>query len=209
MENVDFTNFDFSKVKSISNIFNDCINLKKINISMINALNLINASFAFSGCISLENIFLPDEMILLESTEYMFKGCSNLTSINLEFLKGSSNLKTFEGMFAFCKTLKEINFPNLKGDSLTEMSYMFYGCDKLEIANFEGIKAKNIFSMESMFYGCKNLTYLNINYFDTTKIMNYKYIFVGVQEKHVKVEYDPDKTNKFLENEIKRIRKEY
>ena len=44
--------------------------LNQLNISKGNAHMLTNASNAFSGCESLEDVILPNGMVLLKSTEY-------------------------------------------------------------------------------------------------------------------------------------------
>ena len=173
---------------------------------MTEAVNLIDASFAFSDCISLENVILPNEMILLQSTENMFANCSSLTSINLGFLRGASNLENCVGMFKSCSNLIEIDLPNIniRENVKINLSNMFRGCVNLIIANFEGVKANHIWLMNSMFNGCKNLTYLNIYNLDTRSVISCFNIFKGI-EKKVEVDYDPGKTGQSLEEEIQKI----
>ena len=170
---------------------------------MNNAGNLINASFAFSGCKSLENIELSGEMISLELAENMFEGCYELTSMNIGFLKGSTKLKNLFGIFKSCFNLLEINFPSISAYYLRDFSYMFYECSNLKSANLKGIDAERITNMDRMFYNCKNLTNINIYYLDTRNILSFDYIFEGV--KNVTVEYNPDITDIALQREIKKI----
>ena len=187
-------------------MFYGCIELENIDFSINNESTLFNASFAFSGCISLKNVILPDRMIYLESTNNMFEGCSNLTSINLEFLKGASHLSTFSGMFKGCSNLREINFPEIGTNLVMDMSEMFSGCNNLIISNLEELRIEKILDMSAMFSGCKNLKYLNIYNIDTRNIASFDEIFKDVNE-NVTIVYNPNITDISLINEIENISK--
>ena len=110
---------------------------------MTNTTNLIDASFAFSNCISLENINLLKELFYLKFTENMFENCIKLTSINLDYLRGDTSLNVTRGMFKGCTSLIEIIFPNINAIEILDISEMFMGCTNLISINFEELKINN------------------------------------------------------------------
>ena len=187
-------------------MFYNCTKLKSIKISMYESL-LIDASFAFSNCISLENVLLKGRLFNIESTENMFENCFNLTSINLIFLKNNLHLKVARGMFKGCFNLLEINFPDVSQlifDLSLDLSSMFMGCTNLKNVTFG--KINSIGFMESMFYDCKNLAYLNIYDLYTKNTLTFDYIFEGI-EKKIEIEYDFEKTGPDLQLEINKNKK--
>ena len=179
--------------------------MEEVNISMINAENLIYADFAFSGCKSLKNVYLPDKMSHLKSTKNMFEDCSNLKTIDLEFLRMSPKLNDFNSMFKGCSNLTEVNFPNIEIQTIfLSMANMFSECSNLKNVNMKGLIIPQIMYMESMFSGCKNLQRINIYNLNTFFVIAVNFIFEGV-EKKVEVEYNPKITGLKLQEEIKKI----
>jgi hypothetical protein len=96
-----------------ANAFSNCFNLKNVIING-NNLFLIN-SYAFGGCIALENINLPNSVRIISSRA--FSDCYQLTSFNI-----SSNV-IFIGERVFERNKKIINFnvdpnnPNYSSDA--------------------------------------------------------------------------------------------
>ena len=79
----------------------------------------------FSHCSSLKYLTLPNYMPLIETTDFMFDYCLNLSSINLSFFQSATKLKSMEKIFSNCISLTKIDFPNLKTKELTDISGMF------------------------------------------------------------------------------------
>ena len=69
----------------------------------------------------------------------MFRGCSNLTSLDVS---------TF-------------NTTNVR-----DMTEMFNGCGSLTSLNLSSFNTSNVILMGNMFYGCSSLTNLNLSNFD-------------------------------------------
>ena len=77
------------------------------------------ASQAFISCKNLENITIPDSMVIIGSDAFEY--CYKLTNINIP-----NNVKTIgEGAFVYCESLASINLPN----SIAEIGEeAFYRC---------------------------------------------------------------------------------
>ena len=170
--------------------------------------DLIDASFAFLNCDSLESIILPNQMKSLESTNNMFQNCINLTYINLEFLKGASDWKSSISMFEGCISLNEIIFPFKYVDELKNTSRMFFGCSNLKSLNLEKLNTGSIICLDYMFSGCINLIYLNIYNLDTSENPDCYHIFEGVS-KNIIIKYDRFKTGVNFQQEIDKLYFEY
>ena len=86
------------------------------------------------------------------------------------------------------------------------MDEMFYGCTNLKRVNFLYFNTDRIKSIERMFYDCTSLNFLNITSFEIPyNDINYKDVFEGVPQKHVKVIYIKDNLFDELETEIESI----
>ena len=143
-------------------------------------------------------------MEFISNTDEMFSYCSNLTSINLNFLEESFQWRYAYGMFYNCKSLKEIVFPIVKADHLYNTTQMFSGCTNLSHIDLSGLYTREIIDIHSMFENCINLIFLNIIHFDTSNLYFYEKVFYGFTNK-IKIIYDPFITNRGFESEIRKI----
>ncbi len=79
---------------------------KMLTSASFQALTTINTSNIFSGCISLNNVSLPN---LTELSSTTFFNCSNLSTLDLPELTTITGNSTFEG----CSNLSNISLPKL------------------------------------------------------------------------------------------------
>ena len=107
---------DLSLIKNIENMhtenmttmlemFRDCSNLTKVDVSGFETSNVL-------------------------STKSMFKGCGQLTELNLNNFD-MSNVTDMSYMFSGCNKLQELNISNFNLISCTTTSDMFVNCNKL------------------------------------------------------------------------------
>ena len=195
--NADFSQLITKNVKSMSNLFKDCINLN--NVTFDNETpNLENMSFMFYNCSSLEEVHLNIDTSKVKQMDYMFFNSSKLTYLdlskfNLENLVNSShmfhgctnlaeikfndntktiNLKDMNHIFDSCKSLKSINTQIFKKNNLTNLNYVFKECISLnkllDLSNFE---SKEITELIGTFYNCYNLPTITFDNFDTKKVI--------------------------------------
>ena len=86
---------------------------------------------------------------------YMFRDCSNLTTIPLI---DTSSVTNMSYMFYYCSSLQSI--PALDTSKVTSMSSMFRGCSNLK--TIPQLDTSSVTNMWNMFYYCSNLTEINM-----------------------------------------------
>ncbi len=89
--------------------------------------------------------------------DYMFGGCSSLTSITFGSNFNTSNVTNMSTMFNGCSSLTELDVNNFDTSKVTDMSYMFDGCSSLTTLNVSNFDTSNVTKMYSMFNGCSSL----------------------------------------------------
>lgn len=148
-----------------SSAFSDCVLLEDISIP--DSVTSIEYD-AFSRCISLKDINIPDSVT--EIRNEAFSGCTSLSSINIP----DSVMYIRDNAFSKCTSLSNIKIP----DSVTEIeSETFSGCTSLS-----GIEIPDSVTQigENAFYGCTSLEEITIpdsvikigeNAFYTTKVI--------------------------------------
>ena len=87
---------------------------------------------------------------------YMFIGCSKLTSLDLSDFD-TSNVTSMDSMFNGCSGLTYLDLSNFKTSKVTTMTSMFYGCKSLASLDLSGWDTSNVINNSSMFHGCGKL----------------------------------------------------
>ncbi|QXN60090.1 hypothetical protein KUA24_23 [Vibrio phage HNL01] len=133
-------------IKTLIKLYNCEEFLNELFQSELESLEqVVNGSYMFYGCINLEtfNIELPN----LTKGSHMFRGCTNLKTFNIEL----PNLTKGSHMFRGCTNLKTFN---IKLPNLTNGFMMFEDCTNLETFTTE---LPNLTRSFYMFRGCTNL----------------------------------------------------
>ena len=95
---IDFSNFDFSKVSSLVNLFNGCKSLTSVNFQKSDPKQITDMSSMFEGCTSLASLDLSNLVPTnLQKVPKMFSGCSNLIFLNIAKFDFSNIKVTKEG----------------------------------------------------------------------------------------------------------------
>ena len=126
--------------------FSGCISIQEITIP--DSVTKIGKN-AFSYCTNLNNIVIPDNVTSIGA--YAFQGCTALTNISI------SNCVTEigSGAFSYCNNLTDISIP----EATTILSGTFENCTKLSNVHLPN----NITSIGGYtFYNCSNLTSISI-----------------------------------------------
>ena len=90
------------------------------------------------------------------SMEYMFNGCSKLTSIDAGHFD-VRNVTTFHGMFADCTSLTYLDLSNFIIDSATSIRSMFHSSSALKEVVLTSMNTSKVTDMDYMFYNCSSL----------------------------------------------------
>ena len=77
-----------------------------------------------------------------------------------------------KNMFKGCQNLTEINLCSFNTKNVIDMSHMFYHCVHLINCNLSKFKTKKVQSMESMFFWCGNLEKIDLSHFNINKVKN-------------------------------------
>ena len=174
---VDFTNFDSTKVIATSYMFTNCKNLNYINFTNFNTSAITDMSSMFESCVSLESIDLSNfDTLKVTTMESMFKQCISLTSLNLTSFR-TPKLKTMNEMFASCESLKKIDLSSLDTSLVTSMISLFSNCYKLTSLDITNFITKNVKFMNELFMNCESLESIDLSKFDTSNTINMSYMF--------------------------------
>ena len=128
-------------------MFQNCRELKYIDLSNFNTSNVVYMNKLFLNCFKLEEI----------------KGLNNFDTTNVKFM---------DSMFEECYELKSLDLSNFNVSNVTDMGYMFNKCVKLkEIKGLKFWNTNNVLIMSEMFKDCHELEYLDLSNFNTSNVI--------------------------------------
>lgn len=142
------SNFNFTSVTDMDNIFADCNNLA--SIPQLDTSSTHSMDRMFANCYSLTSIPQLDTSNVY-SMNSTFSGCSNLTTIPE---LNTSSVSNMNSMFANCGQLTSI--PQLVTSKVTNMDHMFAYCRGL--TSIPQLDYSIVDSMEGIFQECSSLT---------------------------------------------------
>ena len=134
----------------------------------------------FKNCKALETISGLENLNTANVTDmnYMFSGCSALTSLDLKNFN-TENVTDMSYMFFKCSALTSLDLKNFKTARVKHMYYMFYGCSALTSLDLKNFNTENVTDMYNMFDGCSDLTSLDLTNFNTTNVTYMYNMFDG------------------------------
>ena len=139
---------DVIYLRDMSNMFNGCNTLQKLDVSNWNTGDIIKMNNIFYNCTALNEII-------------------GLENLNV------SNVFEMNHMFAECNSIQTLDLSNWNTELVTDMSYLFYNCTSLnEIIGLENLNVSNVTNMSDMFYN-SHFTTFDLSGWDTR---NLKYI---------------------------------
>ena len=155
-----------SPLSSLENFFDAeiDINMKNailIDLSHFDMTLMTNMNYLFSNCISLKNIYLPEEIKLKDQMIQIFYECNSLESIDLSCFDTSS-VTDMNKLFYNCNSIINLDLSTFNTKSTINMNEIFYGCTSLEVLDISSFNMKNLKENSNMFEGLNNLLYLNI-----------------------------------------------
>jgi surface protein len=176
---VDFSNFDVSKVTSMSSLFKTCYKLEEINYGdNFKAKGLTSMSEFFSGCLALVQVDLSKfDTSNVRTMDSMFDGCENLKKITFGNNFNTAKVTRMRRMFGNCKSLKSVDLSKFDTSSVEVFESMFEDCSSLESVDTKYIKTDSAYDISGMFEGCSSLTSVDISSFNTEKLIDISYLF--------------------------------
>ena len=139
--------------------------LKRVYING-NEQNMIKYKYYFNETNNFVELIWDDN---LNSCKNMFKGCINITEIDLSNFN-TSQVKFMDYMFYDCYSLAELYLLNLDTSEVIDMNNMFTGCSNLVSLDLSSLDTSNVTRMEEMFSECSSLISLDLSNFNTSKV---------------------------------------
>ena len=143
--------------------FYNMTNLTKVtNISNLNTSSVTTMAYMFKDCSSLTFLDLNWSKFVttnVTSMGYMFYGCSKLTTLYLGYSTtfNTANVTDFGFMFYGCSSLSSIRVSNFNTAKATYMASMFQNCSSLTSLDLGTFNTAKVTNMSSMFSGCTKL----------------------------------------------------
>ena len=176
LESVTYTNCRFDHVNNLNSLFENCSNLKTLDMSGLSLNNGINgqgvtASKMFSGCTQLEennaeiNININGDFYFTD-TSYMFSGCNKLNDAQ-PFDIDTTKTVTLNNMFENCTGITGVQ--EIRIDSANNLNFMFINCSGIEEITLKGGRDENpgynanLGYTKNIFDGCTSLTKIRLD----------------------------------------------
>jgi hypothetical protein len=122
-------------IYSCANLFNQCKNLEKIDLTNFTQLKYTaNLNGLFGHCINLKEVIFPKGVNNNSSISRAFSYCKSLKAIDLSFIGGyDKHILIGNETFLNCDNLESVIFnKDLKYHDQSTVKNMFEGCDKLK-----------------------------------------------------------------------------
>ena len=177
IKSIDLSSFNTEKVIDMSCMFNKCHNLERIDLSTFNTENVVDMGYMFCDCNNLESIDLSKfNTKNVNNMDYMFSDCNIIESIDLSKFN-TENVTNMSYMFDNCIKIKSLNLSKFNTRNVTKMSFMFNNCYNLENINLISFYTKNVTIMNNMFNNCNNLKSLDLSSLNTANVIDMSYMF--------------------------------
>lgn len=167
------------KPKNLIEMFYGCTSLLHIDLSMIDATEVIDMSKMFMNCNCLEKIDMSKfKTKSLKDMFGLFHNCCNLEELDLSGLI-TKGVYSMMNVFTRCESLKYLDLSNFDTSKVETMASMFNQCKSLEEINLSSFNVKNVENMNSMFYECEALKFLDLSNFKPKNILDIRFMFYG------------------------------
>lgn len=183
LDNLDFVaDWNTEKITSLSNTFNGCNQVSRINVSKWNVSNCTNFRATFQDCGNVSEFAVDNwQMGKATSISNMFSGCSNLRSVNVNGWD-TKNITEANNLFQGCEAIKSVDMSNWVTTKLETVSFMFQNCSNLQTVNFSEWVTDKVTNMMCLFQNCYSLADVDISNWNTAKVTNMGYMFANIQK---------------------------
>lgn len=153
----------YIKPTSIKYWFSGMNKCESMDVSMLDARSVTDASEAFRSCSMLTSLDLSMwQTTALTNMSSMFNGCTALASLNVSNFN-TSKVTDMSNTFTYCRTLTSLDVSSFNTSVVATMKRMFSNCSaltSLDVSNFDTSKVTNF---ESMFGSCTNLATIDVS----------------------------------------------
>ena len=188
-------NLNTANVTDMSNMFKNCSNLAKLDVTHFNTAKVTTMNSMFTRCSNLAELDLTHFNTANVTNMYeMFNGCSNIVKLDVTHFN-TAKVTTMFGMFTDCSNLTELDVTHFNTAKVTTMNSMFSGCSNLTELDLSHFNTANVTTMFRMFNACKSLTTIYVSDdFVITNINSKTYsLFSGCIKLKGAIEYNDSK----------------
>ena len=133
----------------------------------------------FRGCANITSLNLSEfDTSKVTNMRYMFYDCKKLSSLDVSNFD-TLNVTNMNSMFSYCSSLTSLDLSNFNTSQVTDMYMMFHSCGSLTSLDVSNFNTSNLTSIDNMFSYCGSLTNLNISNFDTSNITDMASVFLS------------------------------
>ena len=131
LTDIDFSNFNTSRVTIMNSMFYGAHSLTTLDLSNFDTSNVTDMTSMFHGCTALTTLDLSNfNTSNVTKMQSMFHGCKVMTSLKISNFN-TSNVTTMRYMFFVCNALVTIYGGDWDKTSLSESTDMFKSCTSL------------------------------------------------------------------------------
>lgn len=145
-------------------MFYGCSSLESIDLNTFNTSKVIDMTQLFNGCKSIKKLNLENLDVKLLKGDmkggyYMFAYCSSLEELHISNWD-VSNIRLMNGMFKNCSSLQILDLSGWNIEKVINVSEMFDSCTKLKTIYISDKWGDNsqVQNSGKMFFGCVNLS---------------------------------------------------
>ena len=180
LTSVDLSNFNTPNLKSLACMFFRSKELKNVtfgpNFNTENVTDM-NMMFMETKVTNLDLSMFNTSQV--KNMYRLFRGCSELETINFGNNFDTSNVTTMAEMFWMNSKLKSLDVSTWNTGKVTSMGTMFYGCSSIETLEFgPNFDTSNVTSMDQMFRNMSSLTELDLSMFNTGNVVSMANMFL-------------------------------
>ena len=156
-----------TEITTLENYFNAEIDtnakyIKKVILSHLHVNSIDSTSYMFNGCSNLKSVdFSNIEISGLNKMNFMFHNCESLEYVDLSDFN-TSLVDEMESMFEGCKIIELIDLSYFDISSVNNMANMFNGCEKLKILDIPSFSLESIENVDGIFTNTGGLSYINL-----------------------------------------------
>lgn len=164
LQKIDLSGLDFSKVKSLKQLFWGCKNLKEVSFENNNLEHIINIRYCFEFCSQLiKVIFGAKGPKKLTDCSGAFANCKLLTYVDLNNINFSGTHEVLlDNFFYCCENFLCIDFRQNNLTQVTSLERAFLGCKKLKSIRFGTKSPKHLINTRYMCMECRDLEILDM-----------------------------------------------
>ena len=176
-QKITFEDIDTSLVTDMSHMFENCYQLREVDISKFSTASLQTMNSMFVNCEKLEKIDLSNfDTSSVTDLDHLFNNAKKLQKIDLSNFKTTS-LKSMNCTFCNCYEVTEIDISSFDTSSVTNMDHLFHNCTALPEIDTSNFNTASVTTMNCTFRHCENLKVLDLRNFDTSKVTDMYDIF--------------------------------